>query len=63
MIYLKLYEDFEFWEEISVDDWYGSNLENQPFSETEYDTLVNFCNDNDKYIERTIKVIQQNILH
>ena len=50
MKYLKIFEEFfEGWEEITADDWYGSNLENQPFNETEYDTLVNFCNDNDKY--------------
>jgi hypothetical protein len=50
MKYLKIYEEFfEGWEEISADDWYDSKMENQPFDETEYDTLVNFCIDNDKY--------------
>ena len=50
MKYLKIYEEFlDGWEEISADDWYDSKMENQPFDETEYDTLVNFCIDNAKY--------------
>lgn len=49
MKYLKIFEEFTTWEEISPEEWYGSKMENQPFDETEYDTLVNFCIDNDKY--------------
>ena len=52
MKYLKIFEEFfDSWEEISPEEWYDSNnnMESQPFDETEYDTLVNFCIDNDKY--------------
>jgi hypothetical protein len=50
MKYLKIYEEFfEGWDEITPEEWYDSKMKNQPFDETEYDTLVNFCIDNDKY--------------
>ena len=52
MKYLKIFEEFfDSWEEISPEEWYDSNnnMESQPFDETEYDTLVNFCVDNAKY--------------
>jgi hypothetical protein len=50
MKYLKIFEEFfDSWEEISPEEWYDSKMENQPFDETEYDTLVNFCVDNAKY--------------
>jgi hypothetical protein len=50
MKYLKVFESFfKDWEEISDKDWYDSNYVNQPFDETEYDTLVNFCIDNAKF--------------
>ena len=50
MKYLKIFEEFfDTWEEISPEEWYDSKMENQPFDETEYDTLVNFCVDNAKY--------------
>jgi hypothetical protein len=50
MIYLKLYEEFNTWEKITADQWYStSNMENKPFDETEYETLLNFCFDNANY--------------
>ena len=49
MKYLRIYEEFDTWEEISAEQWYDYKYDNRPFDETEYDTLVNLCIDNAKY--------------
>jgi len=51
MKYLRIFEEFDTWEKITADQWFSSNnnMENQPFNETEYDTLVNLCVDNANY--------------
>ena len=44
MKYLKIFEEFDSWEKITADQWYSTfHFKNQPFDETEYETLLNFC--------------------
>ena len=47
MKYLKIFEEFDSWEKITADQWYSTfHFKNQPFDETEYETLLDFCFDN-----------------
>ena len=50
MKYLRIFEEFDTWEKITADQWYSTfDIENQPFDETEYETLLDFCFDNANY--------------
>jgi hypothetical protein len=50
MKYLRIFEEFDTWEKITADQWYSTfDMENQPFDETEYETLLDFCFDNANY--------------
>jgi hypothetical protein len=50
MKYLRIFEEFDTWEKITADQWYSTFImENKPFDETEYETLLDFCFDNSNY--------------
>jgi hypothetical protein len=50
MKYLRIFEEFDTWEKITADQWYSTfTMENKPFDETEYETLLDFCFDNANY--------------
>ena len=50
MKYLRIFEEFDTWEKITADQWYSTfTMENKPFDENEYETLLDFCFDNANY--------------